>query len=194
MSRNPGKSHKCKGRKKNGSPCGSWAIRGSMVCAQHGGMAPQVRAKAKVRAELESWGLGETTLDPGEVLLRLLSQATWRAERYSLAISEQVERHGLHEALVGDRFVVDPNTGSLIKIDEFIRGLAQLENAERDRAAKFAEMAIKAGLAERQVRLAERQGLIIEKVLTRVFSEVGLTEEQQAMAPAIIRRALEAVA
>lgn len=40
---------KCRARRKDGQPCGCWAIRGGYVCRVHGGAAPQVRAKADQR-------------------------------------------------------------------------------------------------------------------------------------------------
>jgi hypothetical protein len=36
-------------RQRDGKPCGAWAMRGTTVCRVHGGMAPQVRAKAAER-------------------------------------------------------------------------------------------------------------------------------------------------
>jgi hypothetical protein len=48
--------------------CQNWAIKGGATCRVHGGNAPQVKAKAVVRAEVMSWGLGDATVDPGEVL------------------------------------------------------------------------------------------------------------------------------
>jgi hypothetical protein len=59
------------------------AIPGGTVCRWHGGAAGQVKAKAAVRAELLGWGLGDATVDPGEVLLRLVTQSAARAERYA---------------------------------------------------------------------------------------------------------------
>jgi hypothetical protein len=41
-------------RQRDGKPCGAWAIRGATVCRIHGGMAPQVQAKAKQRLESTS--------------------------------------------------------------------------------------------------------------------------------------------
>jgi len=49
-----------------------------------------------------------------------------------------------------------------------------------------------AGLAERQVRLADRQGALIEQVLAAVFADIGLTDQQRRAAPEAIRRALSA--
>ncbi len=36
-------------RQRDGKACGAWAMRGTTVCRIHGGMAPQVRAKAAER-------------------------------------------------------------------------------------------------------------------------------------------------
>jgi hypothetical protein len=72
----------CKAISKNsGKQCKRKAIPGGTVCRYHGG-AQQVKAKAAVRAELLGWGLGDSTVDPGEVLLRLVTQSAARAERY----------------------------------------------------------------------------------------------------------------
>ena len=68
-----------------------WAIKGGEVCRKHGGAAGQVKAKAAVRAELLSWGLGDATVDPGEVLLRLVTQSAARAERYAMLLEEAYE-------------------------------------------------------------------------------------------------------
>ena len=124
---------------------------------------------------------GPTTVDPGETLLRLLSQAAARAERYAAAIQRLVDEQGLEHALVGDTYVVD-DSGEPRKVGEYIRGLAQLENQERDRAAKFSEMAIRAGLAERAVRVAERQTEMVEQALLATLNDLGMNEDEQQRA------------
>jgi hypothetical protein len=96
-------------------------------------------------------------------------------------------------ALVGQTYAA-ATTGNVYATGEAIRGLAQLEATERDRCARFAKLALDAGIAERQVRLAERQGALIEQVLTSVFADLGLTDQQMKEAPAALRRALHAVA
>jgi hypothetical protein len=58
--------------------CKNWAIKGGEVCRNHGGNAKQVRAKAAIRAEVMNWRLGYTHVDPGEVLLRLVTQSATR--------------------------------------------------------------------------------------------------------------------
>ena len=71
--------------------CKARAIPGGTVCRWHGGAASQVKVKAAVRAELIGWGLGDATVDPGEVLLRLVTQSAARAERYAILLEEAYE-------------------------------------------------------------------------------------------------------
>jgi hypothetical protein len=77
--------------KQSGQQCKRKAIPGGTGCRYHGGGAQQVRAKAAIRAELLGWGLGDTTVDPGEVLLRLVTQSAARAERYAMLLEEAYE-------------------------------------------------------------------------------------------------------
>jgi hypothetical protein len=157
-------------------PCERPAIAGGKVCPAHGGKAPRVKAKAAVIAEVMRWGLGDTKVDPGETLLRLVSQSAARAERYAAELEQFVEQHGgdLAAALVGDTLVLDKDGGT-VKVGEYVRGLAQLEAAERDRCANMATKAIAAGLAERQVRLAERQAEVLAELIEAALAGAGVT-------------------
>lgn len=166
----------------SGKPCKAYPVKGATVCAAHGGMAPQVRAKAAVRAELMTWGLDSPTVDPGETLLKLVSQSAARAQRYSQEIEQLVESSpSLHEALVAETWIPTEDAGSY-KAGEYIRGLAVLEAQERDRCAGFCAKAIAAGLAERVVRVAEHQASIAERALIAALDDLGLTGEQRQQA------------
>lgn len=220
-------------------PCENHAINGGTVCTAHGGKAPQVAAKAAVRAEVMKWGLGDTTVDPGETLLRLVSQSAARVELYGRLLQEayeaaerlktahaaerlvyerdddsprddedgpeaaevQTARADLDRiftvggvaALVGSTYSAS-NLGSVYATGEAIRGLAQLEAAERERCAGFAAKAVAAGLAMRQVELAERQGTLIAELLAAVFDELDMTDAQREAAPDVLDRHLRLVA
>lgn len=183
-------SRRCMGKNSAHQPCGNYAIKGATVCRKHGGAAPQVAAKAAVRAELLNWGLGDTNVDPGEILLRMVSQAAARAQRYAAELEELAgESPTLRAALVAQAYGEFGPTG------EYVRGLALLEAQERDRTVNFAAKAIAAGLAERQVRLAEKQGALIADVLRAVMADptLGLSVEQRRTMPDVIRRHLTAI-
>ena len=184
---------KCSGKNSRGKPCRAWAIKGGTVCVAHGGNAPQVKAKAAIRAEVMNWGLGDSTTDPGDTLLRLVSQSAQRAARYAAELEALVaESPNLREALIAEVWI--SNEHDRYKAGEYVRGLAKLEAEERDRCANFSTKAIAAGIAERQVRLAEQQGELVAQVIKAVLGDLGLTKEQQAEAPAIVRRHLLALA
>lgn len=192
---------KCRGHKPDGSPCGAYAITGAQVCKAHGGRPKQTRAKAAVRAELAAWGLADTTEDPGEVLLRLVTQAARRAAEYADLLQQQYHKADSGDpttslpsriaVLIGHKFALD-REGTPFPVEEAIRGLVELEGQERDRCARFCKLALDAGIAERQVRLAERQGDLIADVLRAVLAdpELGLTAEQQKAVPHVALRHL----
>ncbi len=237
---------KCTGKNNQGGPCGRWPKRGAKGCGSHGGNAPQVAAKAAVRAEVSAWGLTDQHADPGEVLLRLVTQSAARVQRYSALLEEAYEaaerlskaqevHRLLDESQLDSEPTVDPETGNMVyehpaiqqaKADldrifnvggiaalvgntysassaggvyatgEAIRGLADLEAKERDRCASFAAKAVAAGLAERQIRNAERLGAQIAEVLRHVLGNpaLNLSSEQRAMVPELIRGGLTLIA
>src|SRR4051794_3536948 len=74
---------RCIARNRTGGQCKRKAIVGATVCYMHGGKTPKVAANAAVRAEVMQWGLTDVTADPGETLLRLVTQSAARAQRYA---------------------------------------------------------------------------------------------------------------
>jgi hypothetical protein len=179
--------------KQTGKQCKNWAIKGGQVCRNHGGGAAAVKAKAAIRAEVFEWGLGDSHVDPGEVLLRLVTQSAARAQRYASELEQLVDDEGLAAAMVGEIEIPTKHGG--YKAGEYIRGLAQLEAQERDRCAGFATKAVAAGLAERTVRVAERQGQLMVEMVQAALREVDLSPEQSsAFKAALARQARELTA
>lgn len=76
-------------------------------------------------------------------------------------------------ALISYKYGAAGKDGNLYAAEEALRGLVRLEAEERDRCAAFATKAVAAGLAERQVRLAEQQGALIAQVLRAALSDLG---------------------
>jgi hypothetical protein len=177
----------CGGKRKNGQKCHAPAIRGGTACWRHT-PNPKARAMAVVRDEVTRWGLGDSTIDPADALLRLLSQSVARAERYAIELEQHVgESATLREALIAQAY------GEFGPVGDYIRGLVVLEAQERDRAANFAIKAIAAGIAERQVRVAEAQASIAERALMAALDDLGLSVEQRREASARLVHHLRAV-
>ena len=212
----------CKATSRTGNRCKNKAIPGGTVCRFHGGASPHVASKAAVRAEAFNWGLGDTTVDPGETLLRLVTQSAARAERYAMLLEEAYEaaerlkrshdagaleidedndelaetaRRDLDRifntggvaALVGNTYGAAKDVGVYVT-GEAIRGLADLEAKERERCANFATKAVAAGLAERTVRVAERQGQLMVEMVQAALREVDLSPEQASAFKAALAR------
>lgn len=72
----------------------------------------------------------------------------------------------------------------------------QLYTEERDRLVKVAAAAIKAGVAERKVQLAEQQARLIASVMMHFLHdpELGLSPQQMIVAPNIVRRHMLSIA
>jgi hypothetical protein len=139
-----------------------------------------------------SWGLSDVTVDPGETLLKLVTQSAARAQRYADELEKLVENSpSLREALVADVWI-PTEAGESYKAGEYIRGLAKLEAEERDRCANFATKAIAAGLNERMVRVAEQQGTMLAAMVTAALVEAALPDEMaQRVKMAIARQVRE---
>lgn len=217
--------------KSSGERCRLQAIPGGVVCRRyHGGSAPQTQAKAAVRAELMRWTLGDPVDDPGETLLRLITQSRMRADLYGDLLERaydaaerltdnetdllvepdnDVERARVQQArqdldhvfnvggvaaLVGKTYGAAGKDGDIFATGEAIRGLALLESQERERCAKFCTLAISAGLAERMVRIHEKQAAQAFQAFTDSLKESSLSDTQRREVEAGYARHLRVVA
>jgi hypothetical protein len=178
---------RCKAKsKQSGEQCKNRPMKGGELCKFHGGKIPKVMAKAAINLEVRHWGLEDVHEDPGEVLLRLVAQSAARCRAYAAELESLVkESPNLREALIAEIWI-SPDHGDAYKAGEYVRGLAKLEAEERDRLASFCTKAIAAGLAERQVRIAEQTGEQFAKGIKAILDKLGLTEAQAAMVPRVI--------
>lgn len=177
---------RCKARTTKGEPCQLPPITGADVCRSHGGAIGKVKRQAAVRAEVSRWQTTDELVDPGVQLLRLVAQSSRRAQLYAELMEQQYARaqaehdgqedDGLPEipsgvaALIGYKWGANSKDGTLYRTEEAIRGLVALESDERDRCARFAKLAVDAGIAERQVRLAEDMGSIVVQAIKAVVT------------------------
>jgi hypothetical protein len=169
----------CGARKKNGQPCRNFAGEGTDHlgigrCKFHLGNTPAHKAHAaNVEAQQRMIQLGgPIEMRPHEALLAMLHLASG------------------HTAWLREEIGELDDLGS--KKGE---ALTRLYGEERDRVARVAKAALDAGVAERQVALAERYGAAIATVLRAIFSdpELGLSRSQQRLLPTVLRRHLHAV-
>lgn len=69
----------------------------------------------------------------------------------------------------------------------------QLYMKEREHLTKVSALALRAGIEERKIKLAESQGELVAAVLQRILNALNLTPEQWATVPVIVPRELRAL-
>lgn len=69
----------------------------------------------------------------------------------------------------------------------------ELYQKERGHLARVSKMALDAGVAERQVRLAERQGELLAGAIQAILADLKLSPDQRKLAPGVVRRHLTAL-
>ena len=63
----------------------------------------------------------------------------------------------------------------------------------QDRLAQYATAALRAGVQERQIKLAEDQGMLVAQVIRAVLDDLQLTSEQSGRVPEIVPRHLRLI-
>lgn len=165
----------CGGTNRSGAPCGKPAIRGTQPprCERHSGKKKaRTKAEGQIRLELAKWTVDDQIIDPAEQFLKLIAQSARRAAHYAeLLVADFMDR-GV-AALVGVGYTKGDDGEKPVQTGEYLRGLARLEADERAFCAKLCGDAIRAGIEERRVRLAEKQFELMDQVLRSVLLELG---------------------
>jgi hypothetical protein len=160
-----GRPHvRCAAHRKDGEPCGQPPMRGQRICRKHGARAAQnlaaaERRRARTEAEkiVAEFGVPLDS-DAHGLLQKLLNVSAGLVEFYRT----ECARLPLSEL---------PSSTWLVLFKE-----------ERDHLARLCVRAIGAGLAEREIRLAEKHGALVAEVIHSVLYDIDLTPEQQARA------------
>jgi hypothetical protein len=187
--------------KRTGERCGAWAVPGANVCKWHGAKSPQAVAARQRRAEqtaavqaVETYGLPRN-IDPHDALLeeiaRTAGHVDWLARIVAALDPAELVwgRHSTEKGFTGEG-PVDKTTeqaGITVWLDLYQR--------ERKHLVDVCKAAVGAGIAERQVRLAEQQGQLVARLLLAVIedAELGLDAERQEVARRVAARHLRAL-
>lgn len=192
--------------KGSGNQCTQPCASGQNVCRYHGGAAPQNKAKAKERiveqkaaALMATYGLKvETTATEA-----LLEEVQWTAGHVAWLRErvQEIEGAALVEGMDREHPLVWGVTKEKIGGED--RGTTEeaapsiwlkLYQQERAHLVKVCSEAIRAGIEERRVRLAESQGALVAQAIRAILADLGLTTEQQARVAEVVPRHLRALA
>lgn len=173
-------SRRCTGiSSRSGKRCKKAAIKGGTVCATHGGAAPQVRAAAE-RREVERQTLAEAQ--------RMVA----KDESNKHPIEHLVDSMALAsmQVMVWGDIVADlddpDKPGELLTYSKAhgaqLHPFVSERDAWVDRKAKYADMCLKANVAEREIQLTEQQAASARRAFEAAMSAIHLSnaEKQEA--------------
>ena len=186
----------CGAKTRSGKQCRKFAGEGTShvgvgKCKYHGGSMPNhIKHAAKIEAQrrahefFQEHGIkfGQSIdIEPTEALLTVLQLSCGHLEfiRVEIAAVEEARRSKETQDFT-PAFERDV--------------LMRMYDDERDRVARIAKMGLDAGVAERQIRMAEKYGTQLAQVIQDIFmdAELALTPAQRAALPALLRRHLVA--
>lgn len=165
------------------------------VCRRHGGSAPQVIKAAARRAEheeakriVETYGLPIDITPEAAILAevhRTAGAIAWlESEIRGLTRDDLI--WGTTKVVVGGR-----EAGETQEAAPHI--LLKLYQDERAQLVRVCAAALRAGIEERQVKLAERQGALLVDLIKAILADLRLTPEQKALVPEVVPRHLRAL-
>ena len=202
--RPPALTEQCRATSRQGR-CGNRSIPGGAVCRFHGGRTPQVIEAAKKRVALTearnqmvTLGIPVEGLDPYDALMEEIARTAGHVrwlQGIVLGINPDDLIWGKTEEEHSTGFD-DKNNYDITKHGAVPNIWMQLYQKEREHLVNVSKIAIGAGIAERQVKIAERQGDMIVKIMKAVLGDpkLGLTAEQQEEAKHVVGHHLRLIA
>jgi hypothetical protein len=210
--------------KNSGRQCPHMAMKGQKVCHMHGGRAKQNLAKAeerqvedKARILVETYGRKINTTATEALLDEVqwtAGHVAWLRERVQEietgqggAVDPDWDEN--EEEGQGEAGPTSSRPSSLVwgitrrKTGGDDHGVTEeaapniwlkLYQQERAHLVKVCSEAIRAGIEERRIRLAEQQGALVAQAIRAILADLNLTTEQEARVPDIVPRHLRALA
>ena len=175
---------------RKGMPCRRLPTNGLTVCISHGGRAPQTRRKAAQRmAErkiidlAQTFGTPDVDADPGELILErigvLAGHVRW--------LQARVENLQPEEVVWGTTIIKtggqDEGTTEAAAPNAWVTLYDRWNTA----LVKLCVDALKVGLKEREVRIAEQQGTAIISLLDGLLTDFGIDPDLPENAAKVAR-------
>lgn len=193
---------RCSAKRRNGEGCGAWAVKGATVCRMHGGASPQARQAAARRVQEEKAAKAAQrlaqpiTTDPSQALLDLVSSAAGEVAYWRTRVDEIQDRDEKRLTSGLTKITEGKDRGGVTTL-RTVETIAAIEyrmwTMAQDRLAQYATAALRAGVEERRVRIAEDQGALVAQVIRRILDRLDLSEWQAEMVGSIVPEELRAL-
>jgi hypothetical protein len=194
----------CGAKTRKGTPCGrpmGWGTGhlGVGRCKNHGGASPRAEVSgALVLARREAVVMGcPLDIDPHDALLECIRIAAGEVQYASEQIAKlQVDVAvgpvvTTHERPLKFEKGADSPTETVVETRHEAPALhiwIKTRHDAMDRLVNFSKIAIAAGIAERQVKVAEEQGSMFAAAIRNILTALGVAEHPEA--PRIVREQL----
>ncbi|WP_068325020.1 hypothetical protein [Janibacter terrae] len=186
--------------KQSREQCKRNAAPGQEVCAIHGAKSPQAlqaaakrEQEAQARADAHRFA-ARTDIHPADALLELVHYQAgivtyWRARVEDVTDDDLVWGVTKHEDGFGAEGPIDKKTREAGPHVAY-----RLLTEAQDKLAAYAAAALKAGIDERRVRIAESQGAAIAGAIRAILDALNLTPEQAELVPQVVPAQLRLLA
>ncbi len=198
MPANKSKGPFCGAEKRNGGKCtlpAGWGTvhKGAGHCKLHAGSAPSSVVKGLVQLARRDALMGPLSIEPQDAILECIRISAGEVAYASERIAE----------LQASEFVGNPKHTLVRKTDEdtvqevrsdppALHVWIVVRQQAMDRLVQYSFAALKAGIEERRVRLAEQQAMLIAQAIHGVLRELGVSDRPEVNQ--IVRKHLTAVA
>lgn len=194
----------CGAKNRQGKPCtrpAGWGTDHNGVgrCKHHGGATPGAQVSGMVELARRQGLVMGIPLDvaPHEALLECIRIAAGEVQYASERIAE-LDPDEVYGAVVSTRpLKLEKGAESMTERVEdhgppALHIWIQVRHGAMDRLVNYSKIALAAGIAERQVRVAEQQGQLLAAAIRGVLEDLGVADRPEV--PAIVRRRLALIA
>jgi hypothetical protein len=204
----------CHSHKRSGGPCAQPRMTDQRVCRLHGGKSPRALVAAERRGQervareaVATYGL-QVDVSPTEALLEEVrwtaGHVRWLRDRVQ-ELEQQQLVWGVTRTEIenGASLILGVTDGDVSSVDsapaaKIIQTAGpniwlDLYDRERKHLVGVAAAALKAGVEERRVRLAEQQGELVAGAIRAILADLGLSPEQEARVVEVVPRHLRAL-
>ena len=186
---------KCKAHRSNREPCKAYAMKGQTVCSAHGGRSPQARAAGERRVAEERAAKVAARLaqpvdtDPARALLDLVSSAAGEVAYWRARVDEIQDRDEKRLTSGLTKITEGKDRGGVTTL-RTVETVAAIEYrmwvGAQERLARYATAALRAGVEERRVRIAEDLGSHMVGLIRRILDRLDLQAWQEELASTVV--------